>query len=730
MATREAELMRQLAMRAPRREGTATGDHRESLLPPSYGRYPRTTSVYRDPFGTWTGYSKPVKDVRDSGWKESREGQPSVEQLQSELGALRKRQGLVQRWISELEGKVVSQHGGAAAQATAAWERDELRARLAYAEEVLKSWDLYEQTRRRLAEVQSQLRGQGPYQEAYRGSFVPCVERYVRELSAGSLRQLPAWALEALRRDLGYAAGLTTNRGRLESYREVYRDYRPDSNRIDYPVPPSQSSERQLVELALRMAILDSAAHRIGRLPLILDDALDGFHGQNLDHIVRVLIEFARDGQQVLLMTSEEEVAERVRVHHGWVSHLQHGLVETDHVTLKPRLYREYSHDNHAEYFPAVPAREPSFNLAELNAQLAAAETYPYPAVDYPATRVPLRKDRPTPTERQYALSIEDPLEAAPGMRSAMGQRLIRHGVRTVGDLIDQEPEYLASVSGMSLERTAVLRRRQAEARLLCQVPRLRVFDARVLAGCGIEDSEVLSQTPPARLLRMVERYLMTPDGQEVMNTADSHELARITSWLASARRPASQVPREEGQRLRRQLRSRRGRHAADGRRPARERTGEARNPAVGKVSLKFYLDPGSPVVDAPSIGPRMAERLEECRVVTVGDLLKADPQTLAGQLADRRVSAATVGEWQHQASLVCRIPNLRGHDAQMLVATGITEPDQLLQANPVKLRTKIAEFLSSKTGQRMMRGTEGAELPEIQRWIEWARSSRRLNAA
>jgi hypothetical protein len=729
--TREAELMRQLAMRAPRRDEIAAGDPRESLLPPSYGRYPRTTSVYRDPFGTWTGYSKPVKDVRDSGWKESKESQPSVEQLQSELGTLRKRQGLVQRWINDLETKVASQHGAAATRATATWERDELQARLAYAEEVLKSWDLYEQTRRRLAEVQSQLRGQGPYQEAYRGSFVPCVERYVRELSAGALRQLPAWALEALRRDQGYAAGLTTNRGRLESYREVYRDYRPDNNRIDYPVPPSQSSERQVVELALRMAILDSAAHRIGRLPLILDDALDGFHGQNLDHIVRVLIEFARDGQQVLLMTSEEEVAERVRVHHGWVSHLQPGLVEAEPVTLRPRLYREYPLDNHPEYSPAVPAREPAFNLAELNAQLAAVETHPYPAVDYPADGVPYREDRPTVPERQCALSIEDPLEAAPGMRSAMGQRLIRHGVRTVGDFIDQEPEYLTSISGMSLDRTAVLRRRQAEARLLCQVPRLRVFDARVLAGCGIEDSAVLSQTPPTRLLRMVERYLMTKDGQEVMNTADSHELARITSWLASARRPVGQVSRDdESRRWRRELRSRRGRYETEGRRPSRPRTGEARNPAVGKAFLKFYLDPGRPVVDAPSIGPRMAERLEECRVVTVGDLLKADPQALAGQLADRRVSAATVGAWQHQASLVCRVPNLRGHDAQMLVATGITEPDQLLQANPVKLRTKIAEFLSSKAGQRMMRGTEGADLPEIQQWIEWARSSRRLNAA
>ena len=134
---------------------------------------------------------------------------------------------------------------------------------MSYADEVLKSWDLYEQTRRRLAEVQTQLQGHGPYHEAVRGSFLQCVERYVRELSAGALRRLPTWAVEALRRDLGFAAGLS-NQGRQESYREVYRDYRSDTNKIDYPVPPSQSSERQLVELAIRMAILDSAAHRIG----------------------------------------------------------------------------------------------------------------------------------------------------------------------------------------------------------------------------------------------------------------------------------------------------------------------------------------------------------------------------------------------------------------------------------------------------------------------------------
>ncbi len=128
------------------------------------------------------------------------------------------------------------------------------------------------------------------------------------------------------------------------------------------------------MELAIRMAILETAAHRIGRLPLILDDALDGFHGQTLDHVVRVLIEFARDGQQVLLMTGEQEVAQRVRVHHGWVAYLNQSPSETD--AIPPSSYRESPY-----VIPMRPAiyREPSPSLSEVNAQLSAASrSYPF----------------------------------------------------------------------------------------------------------------------------------------------------------------------------------------------------------------------------------------------------------------------------------------------------------------------------------------------------------------
>ena len=63
-----------------------------------------------------------------------------------------------------------------------------------------------------------------------------------------------------------------------------------------------------------------------------------------------------------------------------------------------------------------------------------------------------------------------------------------------------------------------------------------------------------------------------------------------------------------------------------------------------------------------------MAERLLPLNVNSVGDLIASDAKDIAAHLADRNVNAESVEQWQQQALLVCRIPNLRGHDAQLLV--------------------------------------------------------------
>ncbi len=781
LLAREAELSRQLLARHGDAISSSTPTYEASFAEPvSNGRYARASNLHRDHYGTWVGYAKPPRQVRDDGWVglEST-ASASTESLAAEHSTVRNRIAQLGRLIDELQRKLSSRRNVISDLATSAWEAEELRSRLSYAEEVLKSWDLYEQTRRRLAEVQAQLQGHGPYHEAVRGSFLQCVERYVRELSAGALRRLPTWALEALRRDLGYAAGLS-NQGRLESYREVYRDYRADAKKIDYPVPPSQSSERQLVELAIRMAILESAAHRIGRLPLILDDALDGFHGQTLDHVVRVLIEFARQGQQVLLMTSEQEVAERVRVHHGWVAHLNHGPTEIESRVAVPVAYREPVHA--PQWTPSLqPAAYDDYapSLAEVNAQLAAAAANPFetPAhaprpmattdiyryADYPRTG-PVRTPIAPSANGRFFLSERSRVEDAPGMNSVLGKGARSLGIETVGQWIATDPHWIADHLGPSITSIDAIVARQTEARLMCGVPQLRAFDARVLVGCGIRTPQTLAQMHPGRLLSTVEAFLTTPAGQEILRSGTSYELSRITTWIASARRSLYRAETgERHERIRSRDERRNGRRTSSRRnvesrsrpregreymtREARENAMPLSKPAfvamqidadkklhtssqVTSSSLRFYLELDSLVVDAPSIGPRMAESLNAQGIRTVRDLLNASAQTIANNLTEKRVTQETILDWQRQAMMVCRIPNLRGHDAQMLVACGVTTPEQLLAANAVDLHASVSAFASSKAGQRVLRGAAGADLDEVKHWITWSQQNRTLRAA
>ena len=147
-------------------------------------------------------------------------------------------------------------------------------------------------------------------------------------------------------------------------------------------------------------------------------------------------------------------------------------------------------------------------------------------------------------------------------------------------------------------------------------------------------------------------------------------------------------------------------------------------------VRLKFYLELASPVVDAPSIGPRMAARLEKFGILTVDQLLAANPESLADKLNHRRVDAGTIRAWQDQARLVCRIPNLRGHDAQMLVACEMTSPEELASMSAESVLSQVLAFARTVEGQRILRGSKEPDLAEVNDWIAWAASCRSIHAA
>ena len=145
---------------------------------------------------------------------------------------------------------------------------------------------------------------------------------------------------------------------------------------------------------------------------------------------------------------------------------------------------------------------------------------------------------------------------------------------------------------------------------------------------------------------------------------------------------------------------------------------------------LRFYLQQDAPVVDAPSIGERMEERLQAIGIYTIQDLLDADPEDVAEQLDHRRVNADTVLQWQQQTTLVCCIPMLRGHDAQLLVAADIVTPTDLAACDADELFEIIDPIARSNEGKRILRGGNLPDLEEVTDWVNFAQYNRELRAA
>lgn len=145
---------------------------------------------------------------------------------------------------------------------------------------------------------------------------------------------------------------------------------------------------------------------------------------------------------------------------------------------------------------------------------------------------------------------------------------------------------------------------------------------------------------------------------------------------------------------------------------------------------MKFYLDMTDHVEAAPSIGPRTAERFEKVGVVTIADFLRQTAESMASKINYKRITAEVVRQWQRQTRLVCRIPNLRGHDAQLLVACGITEPEELATMNPEKVYGIVGPFSETKEGLKIIRSGKKPDLAEVKDWIDWASNHRNLKAA
>lgn len=145
----------------------------------------------------------------------------------------------------------------------------------------------------------------------------------------------------------------------------------------------------------------------------------------------------------------------------------------------------------------------------------------------------------------------------------------------------------------------------------------------------------------------------------------------------------------------------------------------------TGAGPPRFHLTPAQPIVDAPSIGPKMAERLVPLGIVTVGDLLNASAGKLAAKLAMSIIDADIIADWQDQARLVCTVPGLRGTHAQLLVGAGFRSAEAIADAEPAQLCARVLTFATAKDGQRILRNGEPPDIERIKSWVDSARAVR-----
>ena len=143
--------------------------------------------------------------------------------------------------------------------------------------------------------------------------------------------------------------------------------------------------------------------------------------------------------------------------------------------------------------------------------------------------------------------------------------------------------------------------------------------------------------------------------------------------------------------------------------------------------SPRIYLTPAQDIVDAPSIGPKMAERLLPLGLKTVADLFAAAPEIVASGLALRGIDTQTVRDWQDQAQLVCSIPGLRGTHSQLLVGAGYRTAEAIAEAEADQLCARVLAFASSTDGQRVLRNGDAPDIERIKAWVENAQLAARV---
>jgi len=143
-----------------------------------------------------------------------------------------------------------------------------------------------------------------------------------------------------------------------------------------------------------------------------------------------------------------------------------------------------------------------------------------------------------------------------------------------------------------------------------------------------------------------------------------------------------------------------------------------------------LYLRMDSPIVDAPSIGPKTAARFRKIAINTVHDFLTSEPESMVQRLNTRWINLELVISWQQQSQLMCQVPGLRAHDVQLLTGVGVESVYDLASTTVDDLLPLVQEYAVSPDGQRVLRSGKIPDHAEVSEWIQSAQWGQQSEAA
>ena len=459
------------------------------------------------------------------------------------------------------------------------------------------------------------------------------------------------------------------------------------------PTASQGDSDRRLVAISLQLAAVAAASHWGTRLPLVVADPFAHLSDVESSILALVLHDFARAGHQLIAFTNSNAAIDRWRT-----------------------------------------AGQPVTNLGDYSRSVSQP---PIVRIAVPVEPEIVKKTE-THTET-YALSPEDAIERFGVFGADTGRVFADIGIETVGQLMEADAVAIAG----SLDRTgisaAVVELWQTHLMLLSYVPDLNLDDAQVLTGADVWSIDQLCDWTVDELYQAVSKYLQGPQGSRHQSRYSNFSHEQAERWINSARRGRNRWSQSRyasrWSNRRRSSRSISNRRSSGSKRKPRQQN-RVRATRVGsskarkRKSLKFRLSRTSAIVDAPSIGPKTAKRLAKVGIRTVADFLAADCEAIAGELDVRHIDAEKLVAWQHQAQLMCRVPELLARDTQLLVGSGFTTPEDIASANPSDLLEFAKSFVATPEGARVLRGADDPTLERATKWVSWANQRRALEVA